>query len=96
MPDGVQRSRELPMRENARHVLDWCQHESYQAWYLKTKMKVVTPEQIAGRGRCHLLLLPEDQELPAALVGLEQGAPLDKVRLGKKLDPVSAARGIPE
>lgn len=73
-------SAELPMRENAGSILDWCQGAGYVAWYLKEMCPLTTAETIAGRGRCHLLLLPEGESPPDGLTGLEQGASLEKVR----------------
>ena len=76
-------SSELPMSDNARQILNWCQEMNYQAWYLKDKTRLETPEPIRARGRCHLLLLPCEKELPRTLAGLEQGAPLEKVQISK-------------
>lgn len=72
---------ELPMSKNAQKILDWCQQVNYQAWYLKDKIKLTTPKPIAHRGRCHLLLLPNNQDLPQSLVELDQSALLEKVRI---------------
>ena len=72
---------ELPMSENAQKILCWCQQVNYQAWYLKDKIKLTTPKPIAGRGRCHLLLLPSERGLPKSLFELDQGAPLEKVQM---------------
>lgn len=71
----------LSMTENAARVLDWCRQAGYRAWYLKLMSELTDSAQIAGRGRCHLLLLPAGVELPASLLSLEQGAPLAKVQL---------------
>ena len=69
----------LPMKQNAANLIAWCQANAYSAWYLKTKIRLEAPEQIADRGRCHVLLLPKDQLFPAYLLGIEQGAPIDLV-----------------
>lgn len=74
---------ELPMSENAQKILHWCQQVNYQAWYLKDKIKLTTPEPITRRGRCHLLLLPSEKSLPQSLVKLDQGAPLEKVQMSR-------------
>lgn len=74
---------ELPMSGNAQNILDWCRQVGYEAWYLKEKIKLTTPQPIAHRGRCHLLLLPADKSLPQGLAGLEQGAPLEKVQMSR-------------
>ena len=69
----------MSMAENARLVLEWCREHHYQPWYLKEKTPLVSPSQIEKRGRCHLLLLPENSPFPDFLLSLEQGAPLEKV-----------------
>ncbi len=67
---------ELPMVENARLVLDWCCQVDYQAWYMKEAVVMETPDLIAHRGKCHLLLLPKDEAYPTALAAIPQRAPL--------------------
>jgi FkbM family methyltransferase len=69
----------MTMFDNARQVLDWCDQYNYRSWYLKEKIPLSEPSQIASRGRCHLLLLPHSLSLPASLARLEQGDALDKV-----------------
>lgn len=73
-------SPELPMRDNAARIIDWCGDNGYRAWYLKEKCELSGEEMIASRGRCHLLLLPAAMPFPEYLIHLEQGAPLEKVR----------------
>jgi FkbM family methyltransferase len=74
-------SGKMTMSENARQVLDWCNQYHYRAWYLKEKTQMTDPAQIAARGRCHLLLLPEDTEFPPYLLNLTQGDSLEKVHI---------------
>ena len=62
----------MTMHENARHTLDWCAAHGYQMWYLATGAIVRDAEQIASRGRCHVLLLPANRAYPAALEGIAQ------------------------
>jgi FkbM family methyltransferase len=70
---------ELLMRANAEAVLAWCKEVNYRAWYLKEKIELTNAQQIEKRGRCHLLLLPENSLFPDFLRNLEQGAPLERV-----------------
>jgi len=70
---------ELPMIENARQLLGWCQDVKYQAYYLKEHEPLVTTDQIAHRGRCHVLLLPSNDEYPEWLKEIPQGAPIQFV-----------------
>ena len=73
---------ELLMSENANHVLDWCKKTDYQAWYLKEGSKLSSADQIKHRGRCHLLLQPQDWAYPERLMNIRQGAPLEIVETG--------------
>jgi len=66
---------ELPMIQNAEAVLAWCERVGYRAWYLKEHTELLSPQMIAHRGRCHLLLLPAEEDYPDWLRGIEQGAP---------------------
>jgi len=69
----------ISMTDNATKIIEWCQNNNYQAWYLKEKVFLTDPDQIAHRGRCHLLLLPENQSFPEYLLPLKQGARLEEV-----------------
>lgn len=71
----------LPMKENAAKILAWCDQWNYRGWYLKNKSELTNPDQVADRGRCHLLLLPSHISFPSSLIPLEQGAALEKVRI---------------
>lgn len=70
----------LSMAENAKIVLDWCSKVKYQAWYLAQKSLLTNPEPISKRGRCHLLLIPENVPFPRYLQNIPQGASLDQVQ----------------
>lgn len=64
------------MKGNAKMVLRWCEEMGYRAWYLSDGVELSACEQIAHRGRCHLLLQREPLEFPAWLSGIPQGAPV--------------------
>ena len=66
---------ELTMTDNANKVLEWCKAQGYVAWYLAKEMMLETPQPLATRGRCHLLLQPADWPYPDWLRGIAQGAP---------------------
>ena len=70
---------ELPMADNARSVLDWCDETDYSAWYLAKHEPLRTPDQIAHRGRCHLLLQPSGLPYPSGLDQVTQGASIASV-----------------
>lgn len=63
----------MTMRENVDQVLAWCSEKGYRMWYLATGAEVRSSEQLAARGRCHVLLLPEQRAYPPALAGIPQG-----------------------
>lgn len=64
---------EMPMERNAALVLDWCNGHGYTAYYMKEHIPLQSPGQIAHRGRCHLLLLPDDMHYPAYLEDIREG-----------------------
>lgn len=68
---------EMPMLKNAGLVLDWCTANSYQAYYMKEHTMLASPEQVAHRGRCHLLLLPSAMPYPEYLKAIGEG---DEIR----------------
>jgi FkbM family methyltransferase len=68
-----------PMEVNAMKVMEWCKSTDYIPWYLKEKVVLEDPRQIAKRGRCHLLLLPTGTPFPVYLKSLQQGDSLQKV-----------------
>lgn len=68
--------KELPMINNAEKILDWCNKTNYKAWYMKEGIQLKSPEQIAHRGKCHLLLLPFNWPYPDELKKIKQGAKL--------------------
>lgn len=67
---------ELSMTDNASLVLEWAHRAGYLAWYLSAAQRLDSPQAIAHRGRCHLLLQPADWPYPAWLAGIPQSAPL--------------------
>lgn len=71
-------STELPMIQNAAQVLEWCTSHGYTAWYLRDHKQLTSPDQIANRGRCHLLLQPGEWEYPDWLLPIQQSDPLEK------------------
>jgi FkbM family methyltransferase len=67
---------ELPMIKNAALVLKWCVENCYRAYYLKEGTELTDAETIAKRGKCHLLLLPAEENYPSYLKGIKQNDPL--------------------
>ena len=69
---------ELSMIENCRRVLAWCEAVAYKAYYLKDHKQITSPDPVAHRGRCHLLLLPVEAACPVWLDRIEEGDTIDK------------------
>lgn len=68
----------LGMEAAGQKMLDWCSEMNYRAWYLKTGTLLQNAEEIKNRGKCHLLLLPQEKQYPEYLKGVVQNAPLPK------------------
>lgn len=66
----------LEMESAGQLILDWCAKSNYKAWYLKSGEALVSASVIKGRGKCHLLLQPNDKPYPSYLLSISQNAPL--------------------
>ncbi len=73
----MHRREECSMVENAARVLDWCERHRYAAWYLADHVRLTDSKMLAYRGRCHILLQPDDWPYPEWLRGIAQKAPLN-------------------
>ena len=71
--------KELPMKQNAELVMRWCVENHYKAFYLKEMAELTNSDTIAKRGKCHLLLLPKNENLPEYLKNINQGDSLPQV-----------------
>ena len=69
---------ELTMEQNAMHILNWCNKNSYKAYYLKDHKQITEAEAIKHRGKCHLLLIPIEKDYPSYLKDIQEG---DKLTL---------------
>lgn len=69
---------DLPMLDNARLVREWCADVAYSAWYLRDRVLLESASQISHRGRCHLLLQPNDWAFPTWLEPIRQSAALQE------------------
>jgi len=65
-------SKDLPIMENTKAVLQWCVSVNYNAWYLKEKRVLKSPEETKGFGKYHLLLLPQKSDFPEILYKIEE------------------------
>lgn len=73
---------ELPMRANTEHVLRWCSETGYTAYYLAKHAELLSADDIAHRGRCHLLLMPKGSPYPNQLASIPEGASIAGVLNG--------------
>jgi FkbM family methyltransferase len=69
-------SPEMSIVKNAELIMEWCSSNNYTPYYLKEHRVMDSPQVIANRGRCHLLLIPKGQEYPAYLTSIPEGSPL--------------------
>lgn len=67
---------EIPMKEGANLMIDWCRNNNYVPYYLKTGSELKSADTIAHRGKCHLLLLPEKSDYPEYLKNIPPYHPL--------------------
>jgi len=77
----VHSSPELSIINNTNMIMEWCESNNYNPWYLKDKVILTGTEAIKERGRYHLLLLPKSFQFPSYLLAIEQRAPLSSVNL---------------
>lgn len=67
---------DLTIEQATDWMIEWCKGHQYKVWYLKTGEALETGEVLRERGKCHLLLLPEDTPYFDYLKGVKQGAAL--------------------
>lgn len=67
-------SESLTMSDNAQGVIDWCKENDYSPYYLADHVLLQSARMISGRGRCHLLLIPKDEQYPTYLQNIKQGS----------------------
>lgn len=72
----LHRSGDLDMLGTAEFMLEWCAEMKYTAWYPKTGQVLTDANVLKNRGKCHLLLLPNEKEYPNYLKNVIQNAPL--------------------
>ncbi|RXR33069.1 FkbM family methyltransferase [Flavobacterium piscinae] len=65
--------KELPMKENAQCIINWCKENNYKAYYLAQSIQITDSEIVAKRGKCHFLLLPFNEDYPTYLKMIKEG-----------------------
>jgi FkbM family methyltransferase len=65
---------ELPMNENAKLIMDWCNRNDYKPFYMRDGVELKESIQIAQRGKCHLLLIPNGNPYPNYLKNINQSS----------------------
>ena len=66
----------LGMEAAAQSMLDWCSEMKYKTWYPTTGKELSSAAEIKDRGKCHLLMLPENKPYPDYLEGIKAYTPL--------------------
>jgi FkbM family methyltransferase len=72
-------NKDLTMRDNATQVIQWCRENAYTPYYLKDHAILESPEKIAHRGRCHLMLQPSTWAYPDWLRSVNQSDSLSTI-----------------
>ena len=62
----------LSMEENANKVLEWAIKMKYKILYLTKMVFIKDSDLIKNRGRCHLLLVPDDYVISSKLKTIKQ------------------------
>ena len=68
----------LSMSTNCRNILGWAKKQNYMVVYLKEMKCIENPDSLSHRGRCHLLLAPDDFVINPELKAIKQGTFLSK------------------
>jgi hypothetical protein len=63
----------LSMEENSNKVIAWAIKMNYKVLYLSKMVFIKNSDLIKNRGRCHLLLVPEDYVISSKLKSIKQG-----------------------
>lgn len=68
--------KDRPMVESAAAVMQWAAENGRTAYYMKHHVPLDSPDMIADRGRCHLLIIKSTQAYPEYLKAIRQGSPV--------------------
>lgn len=68
------------MTEAVTWLLDWAAEMDYHVWYMSEHIQLTDPRQVAHRGRCHVLLVPREQQYPELLRNIPEGRSTSKPR----------------
>jgi len=55
---------ESPLLQNAQKILTWAEKFGYSTWSLRYKERITLPQELQGKGKSHLLLLPVGHSFP--------------------------------
>ena len=55
---------ESPLLQNAQKILTWAERFGYSTWSLRYKERITLPQELQGKGKSHLLLLPVGHSFP--------------------------------
>lgn len=66
----------LGMEKATEMMIAWSRKMDYKVWYLKSGEELTSGAIVKKRGKCHILLMPKEEQYPHYLKGLEQNSPL--------------------
>jgi FkbM family methyltransferase len=70
---------ELPMRDNAGRIIEWCRSHGLGAWYLKEHRILEDPDHVVTRGRFHMLIQPKEWPYPDWIRRIAQGDAIETI-----------------
>jgi FkbM family methyltransferase len=68
----------LSMEEAGDKMIEWCEKNDYNVWYLRSQEKLSSGKMIKGVGKCHLLLIDKEKEFPNYLKSIKPNSELPK------------------
>lgn len=71
---------DMTMEDSGNEVLKWCNENKYNVWFLRDKKKLDDGKLIKDMGKCHLLLVPQEQPFPEYLNSIAPGSPLPNLK----------------
>ncbi|MEZ4882783.1 MAG: FkbM family methyltransferase [Flavobacteriaceae bacterium] len=68
--------KDLGMEKATEIMIAWSKKMDYKVWYLKSGEELTSGAIVKKRGKCHILLMPKEEQYPHYLMGLQQNSPL--------------------
>ena len=68
--------KDLGMEKATEMMIAWSKKMDYKVWYLKSGEELTSGAIVKKRGKCHILVMPKEEQYPHYLKRLEQNSPL--------------------